>query len=65
MTRTTKPAPVVTWLPPVNPDMQKLGTLDLIAHGEKGEQESIAAGLELLRRKGNTQRRKAAEAKAA
>ena len=47
-----KPTPVMTWLPPVSPEMQKLGTLELVAFAEKGETESIAAGLELLRRKG-------------
>jgi len=65
MTASSKPTPVVTWLPPADPAMQKMGTLELVAFAEKGEKESIAAGLEILRRKGNSLRRKAAEAKAA
>lgn len=60
-----KTSPKITWLPPAVPEMQKMGTVELVAYGEKGEKESIAAGLELLRRKGNNLRRKAAEAKAA
>lgn len=65
MGKTTKPKGKVTYLPPVNPAMQALGTIALVAHGELGEKQSIEAGLELLRRKGNNLRRKAAEAKAA
>lgn len=42
-----------TYLPPVNPDMQKLSALELVSYGEKGEKQSIEAGLEMLRRKRN------------
>lgn len=64
--RAAKPKPQVTYLPPQNPEMVKLGSAELIAHGEKGEKQAIEAGLELLRRKRNTAIRKAAEqAKAA
>ena len=66
MAARTKKATQVTYLPPVNPQMQAMGTEALVAHGELGHEQSVEAGLEMLRRKGNTLRRKrAAEAQAA
>lgn len=56
---TRKPAPVVTYLPPQDPAMVKLGSAELIAYGEKGERESIQAGLEFLRRQRNKAARRA------
>lgn len=49
----SKPKTTVTYLPPVDPAMQKLSALELVAFGETGEKPAIAAGLELLRRKRN------------
>lgn len=49
----------VTYLPPQNPEMVKLGSSELIAYGEKGEKQAIEAGLEFLRRKRNAAIRKA------
>lgn len=42
-----------TYLPPVDPAMQKMGSVELLAHSEKGEAQCISAALEMLRRKRN------------
>lgn len=52
----------VTWMLPVNPQVSRLSKEQLVQFGKAGEQASIAAGLELLRRATNKLARKAAAA---
>ena len=64
-TRKRKPVAKVTYLPASVAPFNSMSSEALILHGELGEAQSIEAGLEFLRRKGNTRRRKLADAKAA